>query len=161
MKNLRRTSGFTLVELIMALFVGGLLMSAVYFTMISGQKSSSGVERKVAAQQDVRAALDIMAMEIGMASYNPNFALPSLIWVDPATCAGATTHPEYKGIQAAAPLAITVEMDIAENGSLADPNEIISYAYDAASQTITRSIRCGAADPFLGGGRTRPPGQKR
>ncbi len=62
------------MELLFALFVGGLLMSAVYLTMISGQKSSTGVERKVAAQQDVRAALDIMAMEIGMASYNPNFA---------------------------------------------------------------------------------------
>ncbi len=71
MKNLGRAAGFTIVEIILALFIGGVLMSAIYAVMISGQKSSAGVERKVAAQQDVRAALEIMAMEIGMASYNP------------------------------------------------------------------------------------------
>lgn len=138
----------------MALFVGGLLMSAVYFTMISGQKSSAGVERKVAAQQDVRAALDIMAMEIGMASYNPFFSLPSQIWINPTTCTGAAANPQYKGIQAATPTAITVEMDVVENGNIqkADSNEIISYSYDATAgnQYITRTVNCGTADPFLG-----------
>ena len=127
-------------------------MSAVYFTMISGQKSSAGVERKVAAQQDVRAALDIMAMEIGMASYNPNFALPGQIWVNPTNCTGATANPQYRGIQAATPTAITVEMDIVENGiiQIPDANEIISYSYDQGNQYITRSVNCGTADPFLG-----------
>jgi prepilin-type N-terminal cleavage/methylation domain-containing protein len=161
MKNLRRAGGFTLVELIMSLFVGGLLMSAVYMSMISGQKSSAGVERKVAAQQDVRAALDIMAMEISMGSYNPNFALPGQIWVNPATCTGAANNPQYKGIQVATPTAITVEMDVVENGTIADENEIISYAYNAVSQTITRRVNCGPAEPFLGGVRVRQPGQKR
>ena len=118
MENLRRVGGFTLVELLFALFVGGLLMTAVYLTMISGQKSSTGVERKVAAQQDVRAALDIMAMEIGMASYNPFFSLPGQIWVNPATCRGVAANPEYKGIQVAGPMGITVEMDIVENGGI-------------------------------------------
>jgi len=164
MKNSRRASGFTLVELILAMFVGGLLMSAVYFTMISGQKSSAGVERKVAAQQDVRAALDIMAMEIGMASYNPNFALPSLIWVNPTTCTGAAANPQYKGIQAATPTAITVEMDIVENGNiqLADSNEIISYAYNdtTGNQFITRRVNCGTVDPFLGAAAGVPTGTK-
>ena len=160
MKNLRRMSGFTLVEVTLALFVGGLLMSSVYFTMISGQRSSAGVERKVAAQQDVRAALDIMAMEIGMGSYNPNFALPGQIWVNPATCTGAASNPLYKGIQVATPMAITVEMDIVENGTIADANEIISYAYDADSHTITRRVNCGTAEPFLGGGTGAAAGTK-
>jgi len=155
MKNSRRAGGFTLVELILAMFVGGLLMSAVYFTMISGQKSSAGVERKVAAQQDVRAALDIMAMEIGMASYNPYFALPSQIWVNPTTCTGAANTPQYKGIQVATPTAITVEMDVVENGNIqkTDSSEIISYAYDDTQDNwyITRRVNCApTADPFLG-----------
>ena len=151
MKNLRREGGFTLVEVLFALFVGGLLMSAVYFTMISGQKSSAGVERKVAAQQDVRAALDIMALEIGMASYNPNYALG--LWVQaPGDCAAAGTQ-SYRGIQEATPMAITVEMDIGENGRIAgaDANEVVRYAYNADSQDITRSVNCGTADPLLGG----------
>ena len=171
MENLRRVGGFTLVELIHALFVGGLLMSAVYLMMISGQKSSAGIERKVAAQQDVRAARDIMAMEIGMASYNPFCA--SAIWVNPSTCTGASANPQYRGIQVAGPTAITVEMDIGspganpnqEDGIISAPNEIISYAYDDASQTITRSASrglgdCGSADPFLGGGASAVAGTK-
>jgi len=165
MENLRRVGGFTLVEVISALFLGGLLMSSVYLVMISGQKSSTGVERKVAAQQDVRAALDIMAMEIGMASYNPTFALPQ-IWVNPSTCTGASANPQYRGIQAAGPMGITVEMDIdnptgpQEDGVISGPNEIITYAYDSGSQTLTRSTNCGSAGPFLGGGTGAVAGTK-
>jgi prepilin-type N-terminal cleavage/methylation domain-containing protein len=162
MKSLGRIDGFTLVELIFALFIGGLLMSAVYFTMISGYKSSGGVERKVAAQQDVRAALDIMAMEIGMASYNPNFGSPNRVWINPTTCSGAAANPQYKGIQVATPTAITVEMDVVENSSIniADANEIISYAYDTVNQYITRSTNCGTAQSFLGGGSGAAAGTK-
>jgi prepilin-type N-terminal cleavage/methylation domain-containing protein len=152
MKKLKKAEGFTLVEIILALFIGGVLMSAVYIVMISGQRSSMGVERKVAAQQDVRAALEIMAMEIGMASYNPFLA--SGIWLQgDCTISGNQT---YKGIQEAKPTSITVEMDIGSdgfgNGSIAgaDQNEVIRYAYDAAKQYITRSTNCGTAQPFLG-----------
>jgi prepilin-type N-terminal cleavage/methylation domain-containing protein len=152
MENLRRIDGFTLAELILAIFIGAVLMAAVYSAMISGQKSSAGVERKVAAQQDVRAALEIMAMEVGMASYNPNFVSGTALWINPASCIGATANPQYKGIQVATPTAITVEMDIGENGSIGggDANEVIGYVYDAAKQEITRSTNCGAAQPFLG-----------
>jgi hypothetical protein len=131
--------------------------------MISGQKSSAGIERKVAAQQDVRAALDIMAMEIGMASYNPNLASASQIWINPSNCTGASANPQYKGIQVAGPMAITVEMDVVENGTIAktDANEIIEYAYDSTSQTITRRVNCATtADPFLGGGTGAAAGTK-
>jgi hypothetical protein len=144
----------------LALFIGGVLMSAVYVVMISGQKSSTGVERKVAAQQDVRAALDIMAMEIGMASYNPFLATG--IWVQPPSSPAsgndcvAAGNQAYKGIQEATPTSITVEMDIGSDGfgnggiAGADSNEVIRYAYDAANQYITRSTNCGTAQPFLG-----------
>jgi hypothetical protein len=128
--------------------------------MISGQKSTTGVERKVAAQQDVKAALDIMAMEISMASYNPFFGMG--IWVQPpgsppsSNDCIATGNQMYRGIQEATPTAITVEMDVGPdgfgNGSIGSPdeNEIIRYAYDAAIQYINRSSNCGPAQPFLG-----------
>ena len=161
MKNLQRAEGFTLVEIILALFIGGVLMSAIYIVMISGQKSSVGVERKVAAQQDVRAGLEIMAMEIGMASYNP-FVAPG-IWLqgpsvppDVSKDCILTGNQTYKGIQEAKPASITAEMDIGSdgfgNGSIAgaEQNEVIRYAYDAAKQYITRSTNCGTAQPFLG-----------
>jgi prepilin-type N-terminal cleavage/methylation domain-containing protein len=148
MRNSGRAAGFTLVELTLALFIGGVLMSAVYVVMISGQKSSAGVERKVAAQQDVRAALEIIAMEISMASYNPFFELGMWFQNDCITVG----NPANRGIQEATPTSITVEMDIGENGSIggSDQNEVIRYFYDAANQYITRSTNCGTAQPFLG-----------
>ena len=60
-KKTKKSKGFTLVEILFALFIGGLLVSAIYFVLISGQKSSVGIERKVAAQGDVRAALEILS----------------------------------------------------------------------------------------------------
>ena len=121
----------------------------------------------MAAQQDVRAALDIMALEIGMASYNPFCA--SGIWKNPSgDCTNASTNQQYKGIQSAGPKGITVEMDIAggggdgsqEDGIISAPNEIIEYAYDDSSQTITRKVNCGTAIPFLGGGTGAVAGTK-
>jgi prepilin-type N-terminal cleavage/methylation domain-containing protein len=157
MKDLRRAGGFTLVELIFALFIGALLVAAIYFTMIWGQKSSAGVERKVAAQQDVRAALEIMAMEIGMASYNPTYQMGP--WVkgpsapaDSANDCVKAGNQSYKGIQEATATSVTVEMDIGENGTIGGPdaNEVIRYEYDAENEYITRSTDCGTAQPFLG-----------
>ena len=71
-----------------------LLLVAVYGAVNSVQRSSAGIERKVTAQQDVKPALDLMALEISMASYNPTYA--TSIWVNPpggASTCGATCSP--------------------------------------------------------------------
>jgi prepilin-type N-terminal cleavage/methylation domain-containing protein len=167
---MRDDRGFTLVELLVAMGVTMVLMAAVYMAVNSAQRHSSGIERKVAAQQDVKPALDLISMEIGMASYNPNDT--SGIWLNPSTCA-VSTNQNYKGIQEATANSITVEMDITNtpnssgectttngNGSLGDCNEIIRYEYlsGATDLRITReTIRCasgtrttGSAQSFLG-----------
>jgi len=168
---MKKMKGFTLVELVVAMGVTVVLMGAVYMAVNAAQRHSSAIERKVAAQQDVKPVLDLMAMEIGMASYNPNCA--SGIWLNPTTCAAVAAIPNYKGIQEATANSITVEMDITNppdgsgnctatngNGSLGDCNEIIRYEYlsGATDLRITReTIRCasgtrttGGAQPFLG-----------
>jgi prepilin-type N-terminal cleavage/methylation domain-containing protein len=154
MIDFRKDKGFTLIEILMAVFIGLALLGAVYVSMTSGQRTSAGVERKVAAQQDVRAALDLMALEIGMASFNPNF-MPSGIWKKPPNagsnpCTGASANQAYKGIQEATPTSLTVEMDITQNGIIGDNNEIIRYAYDAANQYILRNSNCAGDLSFLG-----------
>ncbi|MFZ3104426.1 MAG: prepilin-type N-terminal cleavage/methylation domain-containing protein, partial [Smithella sp.] len=63
--------GFTLVEILAALGIGAIMLAAIYSMINLSQKTSSGMERRVAAQQDEKTALELMAMEIGMASYNP------------------------------------------------------------------------------------------
>jgi prepilin-type N-terminal cleavage/methylation domain-containing protein len=162
MRAMRKDRGFTLVEVLMAVFIGLILLAAVYVSMTTGQRSSAGVERKVAAQQDVRAALDVMAMEVSMASYNPNF-IPAGVWREPpiptATnpCTGASLNQGWKGIQEAGPTGITVEMDILRSNAIGDnPNEIIRYAL--SGQSVVRNTNCGGDETFLGANPLLPAG---
>ena len=161
MKNKKDTKGFTLIEVLFAIFVGFVLMMAVLTAMNAGQRSSSAMERKVAAQQDVRAALEMMALEIGMVSYNPTFN-PNL-WrrasVPPVEADFDNPgNQAYKGIQEATANSISVQMDIGENGSIGTPdhNEIIRYEYDLANQYVTRETDCGGGQPFLGADPAKP-----
>lgn len=150
--------GFTLIEVLIAVAVSLIMLFAVGAAIESASRSSGGIERKVTAQQDVRAALELMAMEIRMASYNPTFANNNAIWRNPATCAGITGNPLWRGMQVATANSITVEMDIADGaggdgqGVLTENNEIISYNYVSAGadRLITRNTNCGGAQPFLG-----------
>jgi prepilin-type N-terminal cleavage/methylation domain-containing protein len=153
--------GFTLIEILFAILIGVILISACYIAMTSGQQTSAGVERKVAAQQDVRAAMQVMGLELSMASYNPHY-MPN-IWHDlpfPGSlvqCQGSGNQA-YKGIREATPTAITVEMDVGESNLVGDERgEIIRYAYDPDNQYLTRETancdqtrNASAAAPFLG-----------
>jgi len=159
MKNNKK--GFTLVELLVALFIGSVMLTAVYGAVNMGQRSSAGLERRVMAQQDARSALELMAMEIGMASYNPTLKSASANMWRNVNCVGAagTQAQTYRGIQAANANSITVEMDITNNagtvtdgdGIIGGPNEVITYNY-AGNIYITRQTGCpvGVAQPFLG-----------
>ncbi len=147
-----KQNGFTLIEILFALFIGIVLLGAVSVCMTSGIKSSAALEEKIAAHQDARAVLEVMATEISMASYNSFFN--ANLWVNPGTCAPPAPNPVLRGIQTATANAITVQMDMDDSNALADfPNEIIAYAYNPATQQITRLANCDPAGPttFLGG----------
>ncbi|HNU84701.1 MAG: hypothetical protein QM256_00885 [Pseudomonadota bacterium] len=148
--------GFTVVELAMAVAVGLVILAAILSAVVAGQRSASGIERRVTTGQDARIALEIMGAEIRMASYNPLYAAG--LWVTPADCRTAAEQGR-RGIQEATATAITVEMDLDPDGLCgSSPNEIIRYAYDGPSGRVTReTIRCTAgrrtssgAQPFLG-----------
>ena len=152
---MKKENGFTLIETMIALFIGMMMLTAIYTVVNSAQRSSSGVERRVIAQQDARGALELMAMEIRMASYNPT--LNSNIWVDPTDCFSIVnpTRQTYKGIQEATANSIAIEMDKGGatadgDGAIGDDDEIIKFNYDTANQYITRNTNCGGDQPFLG-----------
>ena len=119
----------------------------------------------MAAQQDIRAALQAMGLEIGMASYNPNVFggfwhdLPVLGSGTNVSCAGSGDQTR-KGIRVATPTTLILEMDNNENKQVGDvAGEIVLYNYDMVNQYITREVPvCGAprantptnVQPFLG-----------
>jgi prepilin-type N-terminal cleavage/methylation domain-containing protein len=174
--QMKHSKGFTIVELVMAMAVGLVLLAAISTAVVSGQRSSTGIERKVTTNQDARAALEIMATEIRMASFSPYMnsapggAAP-LTWLNPADCSAGTQL--NRGIQLARDGEIVVEMDIQGacapsvnvNDSCSDASinkgsssEIIRYLYDDVNQRINReeiSCNAGARSPqallsFLG-----------
>jgi len=166
-KPMRNAKGFTLVELMIATGVTIVLLGAVYTAINATQRHSSGIERKVLVMQDVKPALELMSIELSMASFNPN--LTSGNWLvansgNPAdNCINVSANQEYRGIQEAAANAITVEMDVNENCTVdnnpacmwhgmgfSNENEVIRYIYDPANEYITRSVNCGGNMPFLG-----------
>jgi len=149
MRGQRKYSrGFTLVECVVAVAVGMTILGAVYMAVWSGQRSATGIDRKITTGQDARAALEVMAMEMRMASYNPLYSANP--WTDIASCnAGDAAR---RGIQNAAAGTIQLQMDLNGNGSCGDAaNEIIVYALDAANRRITRETWTCSGAPASGG----------
>jgi prepilin-type N-terminal cleavage/methylation domain-containing protein len=152
-----KKNGFSLVELIIAVAVGLLIMTAVYAMINMAQRSSASVGRKVVTQQDVRAVLDLMAMEIRMASCNPTMS--STLWSTiPTGCSSITfsLDPTKKGIQTATANTIFIAMDLnnppitpAVIGDAA--NEYIEYSYNNTTSTIYRNVSCSGDTSILGG----------
>jgi len=144
-----------LVEMMISIAVGMVVILAIYAAVNVGQRSTVNVERKVASHQDARSALQLMSLEIQMASYNPNDS-PGM-WINPTTCAAPSSNQNYRGIQAANATSISIEMDIGP-GTNGDgvvgnsSNEIITYNYVASTNGgyITRRTSCGINQPFLG-----------
>ena len=60
--------GFTLVELLVAVFVAGIVMTAVYSAYSSQQKSYTVQEQMAEMQQNLRSAMFMMTREIRMAA---------------------------------------------------------------------------------------------
>jgi type IV pilus assembly protein PilW len=63
--------GFTLAELLIGLFVSGIVMTAILSAYYSQNKSYAVQEQVAAMVQNLRAAMDIMIREIRMAGYDP------------------------------------------------------------------------------------------
>ena len=141
----KKREGFTLIEVLLAVFISLVLLVSVYFAVTSAQRSTTGVEIKVVAQQDVRAILDVMALEIGMASYNPTYSLT--LW-------GAqrgireVVNPTPPPTNVSMAYGLSVLMDLAGTGITSNLAGI-TYAYDPVNQQITRDDGTGPV-PFLG-----------
>ncbi|HDQ03953.1 MAG TPA: prepilin-type N-terminal cleavage/methylation domain-containing protein [Deltaproteobacteria bacterium] len=144
-----KKNGFTLLELIIAIAVGAILMTAIYGAMIMAQRTTAGLGKKVITQQDTRAVLDFMAAEIRMASFNPS--MTEATWTHTETlnnlnCGQVTVvtgaiaaSAAKRGILYADANNIYIAMDLSADGvigkycSCTDPNDCVAVPAPACA----------------------------
>ena len=118
-RSLNTEHGFSLIELITALGISGIVLAAVTATFISQSRSYDAQEQINGMQQAARAAMDIITREVRMAGYNTNGGLTfdGIIY--------DTTE-------------IRVQANLDGDADTGDPDEDIIYAYDTVDDVITR-----------------------
>lgn len=108
---IHNSRGLTLVELMVVLVLSLMLMGAVYMTFQLQHNSGQAQTQVVATQQDIRAAMDVIAMDIMHAglSRNPSNSIQGI----PTGTSGADT--------------LQVQMDFNGDGAVSASGEDIIY----------------------------------
>ncbi|MBW1698730.1 MAG: prepilin-type N-terminal cleavage/methylation domain-containing protein [Deltaproteobacteria bacterium] len=115
-----KDTGFTMIELLIAMAVGLIVLGALSSTFIIQRKTFDAQEQLTEMVQNARAAMDLMTREIRMAGYSPAGANFNGITYD-------TTQ-------------LKIQADLNGDGdTTSGSNEIITYTYDAANDQIDRS----------------------
>lgn len=117
-------AGFTLVEMLVALVISGVLMTAVYTTFQAQQNSYLAQEQVAEMQQNIRAGLDRMVYELRMAGFRGSGS-------SSASILGA------KGDS------IAFSYDLNEDGDTGDSGENIGY--DIYTSATTGPLTLGRA----------------
>ena len=120
--------GFTIIELLIAIAIMGIIIGALFSFSIAQRKYFSLQAQISEMTQNTRAALDMIAGEVAMAGYSPSGTASSRI--------------PYNLSQ------LQIYADVDGNGVETDPNENITYTYDASNKRILRSTPGGGNQPF-------------
>ena len=90
---LKQTKGITLIELLVALVITGILVGAIYRTFIGQQKTYTVQEQVVDMQQNVRASINRMMREIRMTGFgNVSMLLPAPYGSGPGVTIGGKLY---------------------------------------------------------------------
>jgi type IV pilus assembly protein PilW len=114
--------GFTLIELLVAMGLGLVVLGAVLKVFVSQNRTNAAQQEVAYAQQNVRAAMDLMAREIRSAGYDPE-------------------DNGFEGIKTATSNSIRILSNLSgddEAGDPDDPNEDVTYTVNGSNQ-LTRA----------------------
>ncbi|MCP3892858.1 MAG: prepilin-type N-terminal cleavage/methylation domain-containing protein [Desulfobulbaceae bacterium] len=107
--------GFTLVELMIAMVMAGIIIAALYAAYNVQNRSYTIQGNVVEMQQSLRAGMEFMATEIRMASYDP-------------------TNLANAGITSATAMKFSFTADLNEDGDTVDTNEIVTFCLSATGK---------------------------
>ena len=120
-RSLNTKHGFSLIELITALGISGIILGAITATFISQSRSYDAQEQINGMQQAARAAMDMITREVRMAGYDP-------------------TSSNNFGIAACSATRIQILADVVDpaDGLTTGANEDITYAFDDPNDELLR-----------------------
>ena len=146
-----KESGFTLVELLIAMTIGLIILAALSSTFLMQRKIFDVQEQVVEMVQTARAAMDMMTTEIRMAGYDPTGSAGAEIITASTNSIRFTmdiTGGESDGIDNDGDGNVDeADEDEFGDGDTSDSNEDITYSYDAANLQIDRNTG-GGNQPF-------------
>lgn len=116
--------GFSLVELLVAMVIGGIVAAAILGMFVSQNRSYVAQENVTDMQQNIRAGLGFMTREIRMAGYDPSNSGTVVFFP-------AGTAPSLSSI--------SFQIDINGDGDALDANEQIRYSLNAAGTLLRLS----------------------
>ncbi len=122
-RSLNTEHGFSLIEMITALGISGIVLAAITATFISQSRSYNAQEQINGMQQAARVAMDMITREVRMAGYDPTGAVFE----------GIHHHNDK----------IHIRADLDGDGTPDDANENIYYTFDATQRIIERDDRDG------------------
>ena len=133
-------SGFTLIEILVALALAAMAMAAVYTTYVSQQKSYAVQQGVAEMQGNLRAAMHLMITELRAAGLDPTRKAKAAI----KSVAEWDTTPDP---DTPASIRFTADLDRNESISTAeDDSEDVTYTLDIANKNLTRTSGDGGPE---------------
>ena len=127
--------GFTLIEMVLALGLSLVTLTAVYSLYVSELKAQNVREDMLEMQQQARVVIDVVSRELLMAGYDPRGVNNDM---DPSNdFLGMTYDPDR----------LIIKADLNGNGLIVDANESIMFLYDSKTYTLRRNTG-GGNQPF-------------
>ena len=127
--------GFTLIEMVVALGLSLVTVSAVYSLYISELRAQNVREDRLEMQQQARVVVDVVSRELLMAGYDPR-----------GVNSDVDLTNDFQGITYD-PGRLIIKADLNGNGRIVDANESITFVYDPRTHTLRRNTG-GGNQPF-------------
>jgi len=127
--------GFTLIEMVVALGLSLVTVTAVYSLYVSELRAQNVREDMLEMQQQARVVIDVVGRELLMAGFDPRGVNNDVDLTNDFQ--GMTYHPDR----------LIIKADLNGNGRIADANESIIFVYDAKTHTLRRNTG-GGNQPF-------------